>query len=588
VTASVDSTARVWDAQTGRPLTEPLKHAKEVTSAQFSPDGKRVVTASGDFLAAGEARVWDAQTGQPLTEPLKHASIVRSAQFSPDGKRVVTASGDNTARVWDVAPPSASYPAWLLDLATAVCGEVLSPRGVLEYTNQVQVIDRLRQTLSQQTGGDGWLILGRWLLADRSGRTISPFSRITVPEWIERRFKENMTNSLAELEQLAISTGDDVLLERVSQARPAAESAEAARASAQRTARLPITLNAQRVQASSGNAESLNALAWLLATSPREELRDGRIAVILAEKAVAATSRKDPAILGTLAAGLAEAGRFAEAARVQREALGLPNDAKSKEDYSSRLKLYESNAPYRDAATNNLAPAADDRLGMDLLLRIRGTLCAQFAQWALAAGDLTKAIALNPDENLNWYQLAPLLLETGDTDGYRKHCHAMLARFGTTNDPPIAGRTAKVCLLLPLDGADLAAAAKSAEIAVTLGKDDPSAADYQFAKGLAEYRQANFAQAVEWTQQALRQAGTDYSRDIQAYSVRSMALHRLNRAGEAREALSKATILAGAILPRLDSGDLGPDWHEWIIAQTLLREAKALIEGSSKAGDETK
>ena len=310
--------------------------------------------------------------------------------------------------------------------------------------------------------------------------------------------------------------------------------------------------------------------------------------MILAEKAVAATSRKDPAILGTLAAGLAEAGRFAEAARVQREALGLLNDDKSKEDYSSRLKLYESNAPYRDAATNALAPAADDRLGMAALLRTRGTLCAQFAQWTLAASDLTKAIALNPDEDWNWFQLAPLLLETGDTGGYRKHCHAMLARFGTTNDPPIAERTAKVCLLLPLDGADLAAAAKLAETAVTLGKDDAWVAYYQFAKGLAEYRQANFAQAVEWTRKALGQPGTDYSRDIQAYSVLAMALHRLNQAGEAREALSKATELAGAKLPRLDSGDLGPDWHDWIIAQTLLREAKALIEGAAKENDKTR
>ena len=37
-------------------------------SAQFSPDGKRIVTASQD----NTARVWDAQTGQPLTEPMKH------------------------------------------------------------------------------------------------------------------------------------------------------------------------------------------------------------------------------------------------------------------------------------------------------------------------------------------------------------------------------------------------------------------------------------------------------------------------------------------------------------------------------------
>ena len=595
VTASWDRTARVWDAQTGQPLTEPLKHAGGVYSAQFSRDGKRVVTASGNAarvwdawtdqpvteplkhlamvlsvqfspdgkrlvtVATNAAWVWDAQTGQPLTEPLKHAGLVVSAQFSSDGKRVVTASEDRTTRVWDIAPPSATCPAWLLDLATAVCGEILSPRGVLEYTNRP--LDQVRQTLSEQRGNDDWLILGRWLLADSSTRTISPFSRITVAEWIERRFKENMTNSLAELEQFAISTGDAVLSERVSQARQAIERAEAVKAQA---------------EAARAQAKSVNTVAWLLAASPREELRDGRIAVILAEKAVAATSRKDPAILGTLAAGLAEAGRFAEAVLVQREALGLLRDDKSKEDYGSRLTLYESNSPYRDTATNALAPVADDRLGMAALLRTRGTLCAQFAQWTLAASNLTNAIALNPDEHWNWYQLAPLLLETGDTGGYRKHCHAMLARFGTTNDPPIAERTAKACLLLPLDGADLVAAAKLAETAVTLGKDDAWIAYYQSAKGLAEYRQANFAQAIEWTGKALRQPGI-YSRDIQAYSVLALALHRLNQAGEAREALSKATELARSKLPRLDSGDLGPDWHDWIIAQILLREAKGLV-----------
>ena len=570
VTASEDSTARVWDAQTGQPLTEPLKHVGRVYSAQFSPDGKRVVTASEDSTA----RVWDAQTGQPLTEPLKHVGRVYSAQFSPDGKRVVTTSSDD-ARVWDLAPPSAGYPGWLLQLATAVCGEVVNAGGVLEYTNQVQTIDKLRQTLSQEAGSDDWLILGRWLLADRSARTISPFSKITLAEWIERRVKDGRVDSLVELEQLALSTGDGMLWERVSQK---VESGRNARA-----------VEYQRDGASSGQAGSLNFLAWLFAASPREDLRDGRIAVILAEKAVAATSRKDPAILGTLAAGLAEAGRFAEAARVQREALGLLGDDKSKEHYSSRLKLYESNAPYRYSAINNtLDLAANDRLGMAALLRARGTLCAQFAQWPSAVRDLTKAIALNPDEDLNWFQLAPLLLEAGDTSGYRKHCHAMLARFGTTNTPPIAEQIAKACLLFPLDGADLAAATKLAETAVTLGKDDPRVAYYQFAKGLAEYRQTNFAQAVEWTRKALVQSGTDYNRDVQAYSVLAMALDRLNQAGEAREALSNATQLAGAKLPKLDSGDLGPAWYDWIIAHRLLREAKALMEGAAKENDKTR
>ena len=95
-TASQDKTARVWDAETGKPLGAPMTHEKGVASASFSPDGKRVVTASSDK----SARVWDAETGKPLGAPMTHDAQVNSASFSPDGKRVVTASQDQSARVW--------------------------------------------------------------------------------------------------------------------------------------------------------------------------------------------------------------------------------------------------------------------------------------------------------------------------------------------------------------------------------------------------------------------------------------------------------------------------------------------------------
>jgi len=49
-----------------------LAHQGAVTAAAFSPDGTRVVTASWD----NTARVWDARTGKPLTEPLAHQGYV--------------------------------------------------------------------------------------------------------------------------------------------------------------------------------------------------------------------------------------------------------------------------------------------------------------------------------------------------------------------------------------------------------------------------------------------------------------------------------------------------------------------------------
>ena len=84
----------------GPGVGQTLQHAAEVLSAQFSPDGRWVTTASKDYTA----RLWDAATGQSVGEPMKHQGVVKSAQFSPDSRRLVTASEDHTARLWAVAP----------------------------------------------------------------------------------------------------------------------------------------------------------------------------------------------------------------------------------------------------------------------------------------------------------------------------------------------------------------------------------------------------------------------------------------------------------------------------------------------------
>ena len=97
VTASVDHTAKVWDAKTGKQAGETMKHENVVNSAQFSPDGNYIVTTSDGHTA----KVWDAKTGKQVGETMKHENWVNSAQFSPDGNYIVTASGDHTAKVWD-------------------------------------------------------------------------------------------------------------------------------------------------------------------------------------------------------------------------------------------------------------------------------------------------------------------------------------------------------------------------------------------------------------------------------------------------------------------------------------------------------
>ena len=113
-----DNTVRLWDAATGQPVGQPLTgHRNAVFSVAFSPDGKRIASGGDDKTV----RVWDADTspvgrqprdsGQPVGQPLTgHTDWVSSVAFSPDGKRIVSGSGDRRCGCGTPTPanPSAS------------------------------------------------------------------------------------------------------------------------------------------------------------------------------------------------------------------------------------------------------------------------------------------------------------------------------------------------------------------------------------------------------------------------------------------------------------------------------------------------
>jgi WD40 repeat protein len=123
VTASQDNTAQLWEVDSGKEVAVLKGHTGAVLRAAFSPDGKRVVTASQD----NTARLWDAQSGKEVAVLKGHMRAVLSAAFSPDGKRVVTASDDNTVRLWDA--DSGRVVSVLIGAPGAVLSAAFSPDG---------------------------------------------------------------------------------------------------------------------------------------------------------------------------------------------------------------------------------------------------------------------------------------------------------------------------------------------------------------------------------------------------------------------------------------------------------------------------
>ena len=124
--ASVSQTVKLWDVVARKEFADlPIKNPNSVA---FAPDSKTLAIGNGvrEDNTPGSVEFWDMTTLKKRATLEGHVGLVWCVGFTPDGKKLVTASWDNTASVWDVATGKV--------LATVqhkapILGAALSPDG---------------------------------------------------------------------------------------------------------------------------------------------------------------------------------------------------------------------------------------------------------------------------------------------------------------------------------------------------------------------------------------------------------------------------------------------------------------------------
>ena len=100
--------ARLWNAETGELVTQPQGEYAPFGGAgiAFNPDGCSFLTFTHNSILA---RVWDAANGKELSPPPSHLENLEAAEFSLDGRLLITATKSAVDR-WDLAPATETGP----------------------------------------------------------------------------------------------------------------------------------------------------------------------------------------------------------------------------------------------------------------------------------------------------------------------------------------------------------------------------------------------------------------------------------------------------------------------------------------------
>jgi serine/threonine protein kinase/tetratricopeptide (TPR) repeat protein len=286
---------------------------------------------------------------------------------------------------------------------------------------------------------------------------------------------------------------------------------------------------------------------------------------------------------------LLDLGQLAQAEAVVREV--MPGNVKVRPELGTVLGsliitlLAERKYEEGDSLLNDLVSAAPNNVALLIQCKSYRGRGGHFKE---ASDDCVRLIGLR-DDNEDYHEQAALLAYLGQTEKYHEHCRKFLDHFGKSADINSRERAAQDALLLPGSDTDTGEAIKVLDGLATSSFDSGSKPWVEFTKGLADYRRGRFADASEHLEVALTLgSSTSHSLFAKVYPVQALVHFHLGESKKTRESLVKAKTFEQEGLELLRGGDLGGSWRDWLGGFVLLREAKALVEGSPDTKETTK
>jgi WD40 repeat protein/tetratricopeptide (TPR) repeat protein len=513
LTVALDKRVRLWEARTGKQIGNPRDHAQDLILAAVSPDGRRVVTSDKE----GMTRVWDAETGDRIGDGLGHAKPVQLLAFSADSKSLATCCQDGTVRAWEL---ETGRQLLQVEHGEAATHAAFSPDGKLLLTAGA---DGIAQAWTIATGKPATPPLshgqavqftafsadGRWLLT-----AAGPFVRLwdaANGEPIGPPMRHSSDGGVVTF--LALSKEGELTTEAgpgtrwtrklVGDARAESDLADFARVVSAREEAGPGQLAPVAVRDLETAWEHLTARYAAEFESPRERLR------AWARRGAAECESRElwAGALYHLNILLRESPDSALHARRGKARNQLRQYEGALTDYSAALKtdvgkweLWAGRAGAAAAlarweqavADYTKAIQLDERRGESW--RELGRAEAQRGQWKQATEAFAKAIRFGVDDAATWYEHALAQLSAGDEKGYRRTCARMLKKFGDAEDAAARRALSDACVLGPEAVTDFKLLLSRAEKAVL---EMPTSVDRRARLGGLLLRAGQWAKAAK-------------------------------------------------------------------------------------------